>query len=342
MPTPADGRSLKPTAASTILLAMAPAHPIIAVTRTIPGTISVPNATIRLGTNDLMPRARIIEHARAAHVLVTMYTDKVDDALLDAIGPQLMGVCNFAVGVDNIDLPACRRRGIKVGNTPDAVTEGTANMALTLMLATARRLVEGDRFARSGAWLARGPMGMAEFMGLDLCGKLILIVGAGRIGYATATRAMAFGMRVGYVARSRHTEFELAPLAARRYDLDEGLAVADVVSLHTPLTPDTRHLINSRRLGLLKPQAILINTARGPIIDESALVEHLRARKIWGAGLDVFEKEPALAPGLAELDNVVMMPHLGSAEVRWRALMAKMVEENCLAILDGRDPPHGV
>jgi len=321
---------------------MPPAHPIIAVTRTIPGSITIQNATIRQGTNDLMPRERLLEHALGAHVLVTMYTDKIDDAALDAIGPQLMGVCNFAVGVDNIDLAACQRRNIKVGNTPDAVTEGTANMALALLLASARRLVEGDRFARTGAWQKRGPMGMAEFMGLDICGKLLLIVGAGRIGYATASRAMAFGMRVGYVARNRHTEFELAPLAARRYELDEGMAVADVVSLHTPLTPDTHHLINARRLGLLKPTAILINTARGPIIDESALVEHLRARKIWGAGLDVFEKEPALAQGLAELDNVVMTPHLGSAEQRWRELMAQMVQENCVAILDGRDPPHAV
>lgn len=321
---------------------MPPAHPIIAVTRTIPGTLSIPGAEIRPGGNDVMPRPRILDHARGAHILVSMFTDKVDDDLLDAAGPQLMGVCNFAVGVDNIDLDACRRRGIKVGNTPDAVTEGTANMALALLLATARRLVEADRFARSGAWHKRGPMGMAEFMGLDICGKLLLIVGAGRIGYATALRAMAFGMRIGYVARSRHTEFELAPLAARRYELDDGLAAADVVSIHTPLSPETRHLINARRLALLKPQAILINTARGPIVDEAALVEHLRAKRIWGAGLDVFEREPALAPGLAELDNVVMTPHLGSAEERWRGLMAQMVQENCLAILDGRDPPHGV
>lgn len=321
---------------------MPPANPVIAITRTIPGSIIVPGATVRQGSNDLMPRERLLEHALGAHILVTMYTDRIDDAVLDAAGPQLLGVCNFAVGVDNIDLSACRKRGIKVGNTPDAVTEGTANMAMALLLATARRLVEGDRFARSGAWQRRGPMGMAEFMGMDLCGKLLLVVGAGRIGYATATRAMAFGMRIGYVARSRHTEFELAPLAARRYELEDGLSVADVVSLHTPLTPDTRHLMSARRLGLLKPTAILVNTARGPIVDEGALVEHLRARKIWGAGLDVFEKEPALAPGLAELDNVVMTPHLGSAEQRWRELMALMVQENCLAILDGRDPPHGV
>jgi glyoxylate reductase len=251
-------------------------------------------------------------------------------------------VCNFAVGVDNIDLAACRRRGVRVGNTPDAVTEGTANMAMALLLAVARRLVEADRFARTGAWQRRGPMGMAEFMGVDLCGKLLLIVGAGRIGYATAQRAQAFGMRIGYVARSRRTGFELAPLAARRYDLEDGLRVADVVSLHTPLTPETRHMIDARRLAMLRPEAILINTARGPIVDEAALVEHLRGGRMWGAGLDVFEREPALAPGLAELDNVVLTPHLGSAEARWRRLMATMVQENCEAILEGREPPHGV
>lgn len=317
-------------------------RPIIAVTRTMPGTISIPGAQVRWGGDDLMPRERLLEHVRGAHLIVSMFSDKIDTGVMDAAGPQLMGVCNFAVGTDNIDLATARQRGIKVGNTPDAVTEGTANLAMALLLATARRVVEGDRFARTGAWQKRGPLGMAEFMGLDVCGKLLLIVGAGRIGYATALRAVAFGMRIGYVARSRHTEFELAPLAGRRFELDEGLAAADVVSIHTPLTPQTRHLIDARRLGLMKATSILVNTARGPVIDEAALVEALKSRRIWGAGLDVFEKEPALAPGLAELDNVVMTPHIGSAERRWRELMATMVQENCLAILDGRDPVHGV
>lgn len=313
---------------------------LIAVTRTIPGSIDLPGCAYRWGDNDLMPRPRLLEHVRGATLIVSMFSDKIDREVLDAAGPSLRGVCNFAVGVDNIDLAACRERGIKVGNTPDAVTEGTANIALALLLAVARRLVEGDRFARTGAWQKRGPLGMAEFMGLDVCGKLLAIIGAGRIGYATALRARALGMRIAYVARSRHVEFELAPLAGERLTLDEALRQADVVSLHTPLTPETRHLINAQRLALMKPEAILINTARGPIIDEAALVEHLRAKRLWGAGLDVFEREPALAPGLAELDNVVMTPHIGSAERHWREAMASMVQENCAAILDGRDPPY--
>lgn len=328
------------SAAPTIPLDMAPDRPVIAVTRSIPGSIDVPGATLRLGDNDVMPRERLLSHARGAHILVTMFTDRIDGAVLDAAGPQLLGVCNFAVGVDNIDLDACAARGVRVGNTPDAVTEGTANLALALMLAVARRIVEGDRFARSGGWERRGPLGMAEFMGLDLCGRLLVILGAGRIGHATALRARALGMRIAYVARSRHVEFEQSPLAAERLSLEEGLRRGDVVSIHTPLTAQTRGLMNAQRLALMGPESILINTARGPIVDEAALVEHLRARRIWGAGLDVFEREPALAPGLADLDNVVLTPHIGSAERRWRAAMAAMVQENCLAILDGREPPY--
>ena len=317
-----------------------PTQPIIAVTRTIPGQVAVPGATVRHGRDERLTREALHGHVRGASIIVSMVSDRIDVDVLDAAGPGLKGVCNFAVGTDNIDLAACRERGIRVGNTPDAVTEGTANLALALLLAAARRLVEADRFARSGAWARHGPLGMHEFMGMDLCGRLLLVVGAGRIGYATAIRALAFGMRIGYVARSRHTEFELAPLAGRRYELDEGLAAADVVSLHTPLTPQTRHLIDARRLSMMKPGAILVNTARGPIVDEAALVDALKAGRIRAAGLDVFEREPELAPGLAELDNVVMAPHIGSAELRWRELMATMVSENCAAILAGQDPPH--
>ncbi len=316
--------------------------PVIAVTRRIPGAIRVEGAEVRIAGDKVLSPSELRDFARDASILVTMYTDRVDDALLEAAGPRLRGVCNFAVGVDNFDFGACRRRGVVVTNTPDAVTEGTADMAWALALAAARRVVEGDRFARSGDWKRHGPLGMAEFMGLDFTGRTLLIVGAGRIGFATALRSRGWGMRVLYVARSRHWEFELAPLAAQRVSLEDGLAKADLVSVHVPLTPETRHIIDARAIGLMKPTAILVNTARGPVVDEAALASALKERRIWGAGLDVFEREPEVHPDLPGLDNVVMTPHLGSAAVRYREMMTEMVAENARAILAGREPPNRV
>lgn len=284
----------------------------------------------------------MLERIAGASIVVTMFTDRVDEEFLDAAGPGLKGVCQFAVGVDNIDVELCRSRGVAVANTPHAVTEGTADLAWTLILAVARRLVPADRYARSGAYPENGPLGMAEFMGVDLTGRTLLIVGAGRIGFATAMRSLGWGMRVLYTARSRHWDFELAPLSARRVELDEGLAEADVVSVHTPLTPETRHLINAERLALMKPGAILVNTARGPVIDEAALARALQAGKLWGAGLDVFEEEPKVHPGLIGLDNVVLTPHIGSAARRYREEMTAMVGQNAEAILEGRTPPFSV
>jgi len=290
----------------------------------------------------MMPRAELLRFVRGADVLVSMFSDRVDGELLDAAGRQLRGVCNFAVGYNNVDVEACRERGVVVTNTPNAVTEGTADMAWTLILAVARRLVEGDRFARSGAWARAGILSMADFMGMDLTGRTLLIVGAGRIGFATAMRSIGWGMRVLYTSRSRHWEFELAPLAAERVELEEGLRRADVVSLHTPLTPETTHMIGGAQLALMKRTAILINTSRGPVVDEAALAEALREKRIWGAGLDVFEREPEVHPGLLGLDNVVMAPHIGSAEVRYREMMTHMVAENAGAILAGKEPPNRV
>lgn len=318
------------------------ALPLVAATRRVPGELIVPGARVRIGPDGLMPREELLAFAAGADVLVTMFSDRVDAELLQAAGPQLRGVCNLAVGYNNIDLEACRAAGVVVTNTPNAVTEGTADMAWALLLATARRLVEGDRYARSGEWAQRGILGMAEFMGVDLTGRTLLIVGAGRIGFATAMRSIGWGMRVLYVGRSRRWEFELAPLAARRVGLEDGLREADVVSLHTPLTPETMHLINRERLALMKPNAILINTSRGPVVDEAALAEALRERRIWGAGLDVFEREPEIHPDLVGLDNVVMAPHVGSAEIRYREMMTQMVAENAAAILEGREPPNRV
>jgi glyoxylate reductase len=277
-----------------------------------------------------------------AAVIVSMFHDRIDAEALAAAGAGLKGVCNFAVGYDNIDLEACRARGVVVCNCPDAVTEGTANMAWGLILSVARRLGPADAFVRSGEFERRGNPAITDWLGAHLTGQNLLIVGAGRIGKAVALRALAFGMRVLYTARTRHVDFELAPLAARRVELDEGLAIADVVSVHTPLTAETRHLLDARRLGLLKPTAIIVNTARGAVIDETALAGVLKACRIWGAGLDVFEHEPRVHPELTGLDNVALAPHVGSAERYWREVMTEIVCENARAIIEGREPPNRI
>lgn len=321
---------------------MSKAKPIVAVTRRTPGEIRVPGSEVRILGDDKADRDALLGFVRGASVICSMFTDRIDAELLDAAGPGLKGVCNFAVGYDNFDLDACRARGVIACNTPDAVTEGTANMAFLLLLGAARRIIEADRFARSDAYPQGGVLGMHDLMGQDLVGKLLLIVGAGRIGYATALRAKAFGMRIGYVARSRHLDFEMAPLGAERFELEDGLRRADAVSMHTPLTPQTRHLLSRERIGLLKPTAIVVNTARGPVIDEAALAEALEAGRLWGVGLDVFEREPEVHPVLRGHPRAVLTPHIGSAEERWRAAMAAMVSENAAAILAGREPPNRV
>ncbi len=317
-------------------------RPIIAVTRAIPGKVEVPGAEVRLGGERAFSRSDLLGFVRGASALVTWVSERVDAELLDAAGPALRGVCNFAVGVDNIDVQTCRARGVMVTNTPNAVTEGTADLAWALILAVARRLVPADRFARGDDYPRLGPLGPTEFTGQDLTGRTLLIVGAGRIGQAVAMRSLGWGMRALYVARHKHWEFELAPLAARRVTLEEGLREADVVSVHTPLTPETRHIINAERLGLLKPTAILVNTSRGPTVDEGALVEALKAGRLWGAGLDVFEREPIVHPGLKGLENVVLTPHIGSAALKYREMMTQMALANAAAVVEGREPPNRV
>ncbi|MEM9066377.1 MAG: D-glycerate dehydrogenase [Planctomycetota bacterium] len=317
--------------------------PLLVFTREVPGTPDTAGFDVIEGPEDRLGGAALFEHISGAEAVVTMFSDRVDRAFLDAAGPQLRVVANFAVGFDNIDIEACKERGVVVTNTPDAVTEGTADMAWALILAVARRVVEGDRFCRSGDWAAGGPLGMSDFMGVDLTGRTLHIVGAGRIGAAVAKRSIGWGMRVLYTARSRKWDFELAPLAAERVDLDDGLARADVVSVHPPLTTETRHLIDAPALSRMKREAIIVNTARGPVIDEAALVEVLADRRIFGAGLDVFEREPEIHPGLVGLDNVVMTPHVGSAERRYREMMTQMVCDNVRAVLlENREPPNRI
>lgn len=321
---------------------MSTAQPIVGFTRNPVGTPEISGACVKVLGGGKPSVDDLMGFVPGLSGLVTMYTDPVDEALLDRAGEGLRVVCNFAVGFDNINISACKNRGIVVCNTPDAVTEGTANIAWLLILATARRLIEADRYARSPAYPEHGQLGMDEMLGMDLCNKQLLIVGAGRIGYATALRARAFGMRIAYVARSRHLDFEMAPMGAQRVTLEEGLASADVVSVHTPLTDQTRHLINAERLGLMKPEAIIVNTARGPVVDEGALVAALDEGRLWGAGLDVYEKEPEVHPGLIENPRAVLTPHIGSAEIAWRRAMTEMVCANVGAVLDGREPPNRI
>jgi glyoxylate reductase len=286
--------------------------------------------------------AKLRELVVGAAGVITMWNDPCDEAFISAAGPSLKVISTYAAGYDNIDLALCRARGIRVCNTPDAVTEGTANMAVALVLAVARRLVEADTFVRSGRFEHEGNGIPQGWMGMHLAGQTALIVGAGRIGRATAMRLHAFGMKVLYVARSRHIDFEIAPLVARRVELEEGLRLADVVSLHTPLSPETKHLLNRERIAMLKPTAIVVNTARGAVMDESALVDALVERRIFGAGLDVYEFEPKVDPRLANLKNVVLSPHIGSAERQWREVMSEMALDNVRAVFEGREPQNVV
>ncbi len=285
-----------------------------------------------------LPRNELLTAIRGAHaVLATPADTLINHEFFDAAGEQLVVVSNYAVGVDNIDLAEAKRRGVIVGHTPNAVTEPTADVAWLLILAAAKRAREGSDLVRSGTWKGVGPN---ELLGQRLVGKTLFIVGAGRIGYATARRAIGWEMKVLYHARSAHPEFEASPIHAQRVELDDGLREADIISLHTPLTSETRHLINSERLSLLKPTAILVNTARGAVIDEAALVEALQQKRLFAAGLDVFEREPELAPGLADCANVFLMPHLGSATVEDRAWMTELAVKNVVAALRGEPLAH--
>lgn len=301
----------------------------------------VPGAEVRVGsTRGFGSREETFEFFRGADGIVSWVTDRIDAEFLDAVGVAGRGgrlriVANFAVGYDNIDVAACRERGVVVTNTPDAVTDGTADVAVMLMLGAARRVSEADRYVRAGEFAKNGVLDPDRFIGLPVAGQTLLIVGAGRIGYATAMRMRGWEMRVLYHARTKKPKFEAPPLNAKWVALDEGLAEADFVSVHTPLSEETRHQIDARRLGLMKPTAVLVNTARGPIVDEAALVEALRENRIYAAGLDVYEREPEAHPGLLGLANVVLTPHYGSANARSRGAMTALCAANINAVLSG-------
>lgn len=282
-------------------------------------------------------------HSGRYDVLITQLSDKVTADVLN--GSKLKGVANFGVGFNNIDVEAATANGIFVGNTPDVLSDASANIAMLLLLAAARRAHEGEELVRSGQFKGLTP---ELLLGADITGTRLGIAGLGRIGKAMARRALGFGLEVVFVQRPPRdrpvNDDELGDLAGRikQVSWDELLETSDHISLHVPLTPDTTHLIGAEELGRMKSTAVLVNTARGPVIDEAALVTALREGTIAAAGLDVYENEPALAPGLADLPNTFLLPHIGSAEFGTRARMGEMCAENAIAMAKGEVPPYPV
>lgn len=305
----------------------------IFVTRKLPSSViarleSVGNVEVFSGDTSITP-----EQLRAAvagkHALVTMLTERVDTALLEA-GPDLRVVANVAVGYNNIDVQACRTRGVICTNTPDVLTESVADFTWALILAVTRRLSEGERVVRRHEWKG---WAFDYMLGTELRGKQLGLIGLGRIASAVAARAAVFGVRVAYSSRSEKT-LE----GAERMSLDQLLNTSDIVSLHVPLTPETTHLIDQKALARMKRSAYLINTARGPVVDEAALAWALKQRLLAGAALDVYEQEPTIHPDLFGLENVLLVPHLGSGTTETRTAMADLAADNVIAVLSGRPP----
>jgi glyoxylate reductase len=287
-----------------------------------------------------MDRAALAQAMATCDVLVPTVTDRIDADLIAHAGDRLKLIANYGAGIDHIDLAAARARDIIVTNTPGVLTEDTADMTMALILSVPRRLAEGEKLMRSGDWKGWSPGGM---LGRRIGGKALAIVGMGRIGQAVAARARAFGLTIHYHNRHRLPEVLEGQLgAAFHADLDEMLSVADIVSINAPHTSQTEHLIDARRLSLLGPHVYLINTSRGEIIDEAALIDALEAGRLAGAGLDVYEHEPAVDPRLLALPNVVLLPHMGSATIEGRAAMGEKVIANIRTWADGHRPPDQV
>jgi glyoxylate reductase len=301
---------------------------------------SAVHVDVRDADEPLLP-AQLSAQLAGYHGVLCQLTDRLEASVLEA-NPQLEVVSNVAVGVDNIDVAAASRLGITVTNTPDVLTETTADLALALMLAVARRVPEADAFLRRGSWSSwkLAP----SLMGVDLYGKTLGLFGMGRIGHAVARRAVhGFGMRLLYASRSRMSPDREQDLGATWVSLDELLGTADVVSLHAPLTRETTHILGAAEFAAMKPTAILVNTARGALVDESALADALANGQIWGAGLDVFEREPEVCPRLlAVAERLVLTPHVGSATLGTRRRMAHIAARDARAVLEGRAPAQPV
>jgi glyoxylate reductase len=287
-------------------------------------------------TEGSLSRSELLQWVKGQDALVATLTERIDEEVMDA-NPHLKVISNYAVGYDNIDIAAATRRGIPVTNTPGVLTDATADMAWALLMNAARRVTEADQFTRAGKWSEWSP---TLLLGKEVTGSTLGVVGFGRIGRAVARRAKGFDMKVVYYSRTRLAIAEEQEWGVSYRPLDALLQEADFVSLHAPLTDETRHLIGREQLRLMKPSAYLINTARGALVDERALTEALREKWIAGAGLDVFEREPHVTEELKRLDNVVLAPHLGSATWETRNEMARLAAENTLAVLRGERPPH--
>ncbi len=284
-------------------------------------------------------REELLDGFRQADAVVSMLNDPIDRALLEAAGPRVRVVANYAVGFNNIDFQAAAELGIWAANTPEATTDSTADLAMALMLAAGRRLDESQaelRAGRFGGWAPKA------HLGLLLRGAQLGIIGMGRIGQAVAQRARAFGMRIAYFTRTPLTAEKEAELGAVRMDLRTLLATSDVVTLHCPLTPQTRHLLDASALAQMKKGALLVNTSRGPVVDEAALAQALLSGHLGGAALDVYENEPKVHPDLLKAPNALLVPHLGTSTLRTRAIMGEKAFANVLAVLEGREPPYPV
>ena len=316
--------------------------PRVFVTRLIPekGVEIIKDfCDVDLWHEDVPPaREDLLQHIRGVDGILCLLTDKIDGEIMDEAGPQLKVISNFAVGYDNIDVPAATVRKIPVGNTPDVLTDATADFAFALLMTVARRIPESERYVHEAKWKTWGPM---TLLGMDIKGATLGLVGFGRIGKAVARRALGFDMRVLYYDRSEKSEY--TDLNATQVDFETLLEESDFISLHTPLTPDTRHLIDSEAFSRMKPNAILINTARGPIVDRDALYEALKAKRIFGAGLDVTDPEPIpMDSPLLTLDNIVIVPHIASASKTTRDQMSWMAAQNLVAGLKGERLPNCV
>ena len=281
-------------------------------------------------------RQKLLNGIQDKDGLLSMITDTVDEEMLGRAN-RLKMIAQFGVGYNNINVPTATRLGIPVSNTPGVLTDATAELAFALILAVSRRLVEGDRMTREGRFRCWAPM---LFLGREVTGKTLGVIGMGKIGKAVAQRARCFNMPILYHNRSRMSKSHEKELMAKYVDMKTLLSKSDFITLHVPLTDQTRHLIGRQELSLMKPTAYLINTSRGPVIDENALLQALLKKKIGGAGLDVYENEPALTPGLAELDNVILLPHVGSGTLETRCRMATMAVKNLIAGLSGKAPPN--
>jgi glyoxylate reductase len=283
-------------------------------------------------------RDELLEAARGIDGVLSTLTENIDAEFMNAAGDGLKVVANMAVGYDNVDLASAKERGVVVTNTPDVLNETTADTAFMLLLAAARRLGEGERLVRAGEWEAWGPK---MLLGPDVWGKKLGILGFGRIGQAVARRAKGFGMEILYTGRSRKEDAE-EELGARYLELDELLRESDFVSIHTPLTEETMHLVGAEELEKMKPEAVLVNTSRGPLVDEAALADALENGRIFAAGLDVYEEEPKVHPKLLELENVVLAPHIGSASMETRDKMAVTAARDLHAVLSDEEPENPV